>query len=82
MTLHLYPKTSNQFQEFACHINGGASAGRCRCDQPVRLQRSRQVPDQRGQHGAAGPVQAGLRLGAAQNRNLMPPDEPLCVFAC
>ena len=45
------------------------SAGR---DQPVRPQPSGQVPDQRGQDGAVGPVQAEPRLGAAQDGDLVP----------
>jgi len=41
-------------------------------DQPVRSQPSGQVPDQRRQDGAVGPVQAGPRIGAAQDGDLMP----------
>ena len=53
------------------------SAGR---DQPVRPQPSGQVPDQRGQDGAVGPVQAGPRLGAAQDGHLMPQHQQFRVL--
>jgi hypothetical protein len=43
-----------------------------RRDQPVRPQPCGRVPDQRGQHRSAGPVQARLGLGAAQHGDLVP----------
>jgi hypothetical protein len=47
-----------------------------RCDQPVCLQPSRQLPDQRGQYRPAGPVQPGPRIASAQHSNLVPQDQP------
>jgi hypothetical protein len=50
-------------------------------DQAARPQPSRQEPDQRGQHGAVGPVQPGPRISAAQHGDLMPQHEQLRVLA-
>ena len=41
-------------------------------DQTVRLQPSRQTPDQRGEEYAVGPVQPGLGIGAVQHCDLVP----------
>jgi hypothetical protein len=49
-------------------------------DQPVRPQRSGQVPDQRGQDRAVGPVQAGPRPGAAQDGDLVPQHQQFGVL--
>ena len=38
------------------------------------------MPDQRGENGAAGPVQPGLGLGAAQHGNLVPQHEQFDVL--
>jgi len=43
-----------------------------RGDQPVRSQRSREQPDQRGEDRPLGPVQPGPRMGPAQYGDLMP----------
>jgi hypothetical protein len=43
-----------------------------RRDQPVRPQPSGQVPDQRGEDSAVGPVQPGPGLSAAQDGDLVP----------
>jgi hypothetical protein len=53
------------------------SAGR---DQPVCAQPSGQVPDQRGQDGAVGPVQAGPRIGAAEHGDLVPQHQQFRVL--
>jgi len=39
-----------------------------------------QNTDQPGEDGPAGPVQSGLRLSAAQHRDLMPQDEEFDVL--
>ena len=57
-----------------------ASAGRCRGDQPVRSQPSRQEPDQRGHHRPVGPVQLGPQMGPAQHSDLMPQHQELGVL--
>ena len=48
-------------------------------DQPVHRQPSRQEADQRGEHSAAGPVQARPRIGAAQHGDLVPQYQQLRV---
>ena len=40
-------------------------------DQPVHPQPWRQEPDERGEDGTVGPVQAGPRIGAAQHGDLV-----------
>ena len=49
-------------------------------DQPVHPQSCRQEPDQRGEDRAVGLVQPGPGTGAAQNGDLMPQHEQLCVL--
>ena len=49
-------------------------------DQPVHPQPCRQEPDQRGEDGAVGPVEPGLRMGAAQHGDLVPQHEQLGVL--
>ena len=51
-----------------------------RRDQPVRPQRSGQVPDQRGEDSAVDPVQPGPGMGSAQHGDLMPQHEELGVL--
>jgi hypothetical protein len=51
-------------------------------DQPVRPQGPGQVPDQRGEHRAVGPVHAGPWLGPPQHRDLMAQDEQPGVLGC
>jgi hypothetical protein len=46
----------------------------------VCAQLSGQVPDQRGQDGAVWPVQAGPRLGAAQDGDLVPQHQQFRFF--
>jgi hypothetical protein len=49
-------------------------------DQTVRLQPSRQEPDQRGEDCAVGPVQPGPGIGAVQHCDLVPQHEQLSVL--
>jgi hypothetical protein len=49
-------------------------------DQPMRPQPSRREADQRGEHSAVGPVQAGPRIGAAQHGDLVPQHQQLRVL--
>jgi len=51
-----------------------------RGDQPVHPQPWRQEPDERGEHSAVGPVQAGPRTGAAQHGDLVPEHQQLRVL--
>jgi hypothetical protein len=53
-----------------------------RRDQPVRPQPSAQVPDQRGEDGAAGPVQPGPGLSAAQDGDLVPQHQQFRAQGC
>jgi hypothetical protein len=46
----------------------------------MRPQLSRQEPDQRGEDCAVGPVEAGPRMGAAQQGDLVPKHEQLSVL--
>jgi hypothetical protein len=48
-------------------------------DQPVHPQPPRQEADQRGEHSAVGPVQAGPRIGAAQHGDLVPQHQQLRI---
>ena len=49
-------------------------------DQPVCLQRSGQLPDQRGQYGPVGPAQPGPRVTPAQHGDLVPQHEQFRVL--
>ena len=49
-------------------------------DQPVRSQAPGQEPDQRGGDRAAGPVEPGPGIGAAQHGDLVPQYERLGVL--
>jgi hypothetical protein len=49
-------------------------------DEPVCSQLCRQVPDQRGEDGAVGPVEPGLRMGTVQHGDLVPQHEQLSVL--
>ena len=49
-------------------------------DQAMRLQPSRQEPDERGEGCAVGPVQPGPGIGAAQHGDLVPQHEQLGVL--
>ncbi len=51
-----------------------------RGDQAMAAQRSRQPPDERGEHGPVRPLQAGSGVGAAQHRDLVPQHEELDVL--
>ena len=51
-----------------------------RRDQPVCLQRSGQLPDQRGQYRPVGPVQPGPRVTPAQDGDLVPQHEQFRVL--
>jgi len=51
-----------------------------RSDQAMATQRSRQPPDERGEHGPVRPLQAGSGVGAAQHRDLVPQHEELDVL--
>jgi hypothetical protein len=51
-------------------------------DEPVRSQCLGQVPDQRGQDRAVGPVHPGPGLGPAEYRDFMAQDEDLGVLGC
>jgi hypothetical protein len=53
---------------------------RSRGDQAVAAQRRRQAPDQSGEEGPVGPVQAWSRVGAAEDSDLMPQHEQLDVL--
>jgi hypothetical protein len=45
---------------------------RVRGDQAMATQRSRQPPNERGEHGPVCPVQAGTRVRATENGDLVP----------
>ena len=49
-------------------------------DQAMATQRSRQPPDERGEHGPIRPLQTRSGVGAAQDGDLMAQDEQLDVF--
>jgi hypothetical protein len=49
-------------------------------DQAMATQRSRQPPDEGGEHGPVRPIQAWSRAGAAQHRDLVPQHEELDVL--
>jgi hypothetical protein len=51
-----------------------------RCDQPVCLQPSGQLPDQRGQHRPVGPVQPRPRITPAQHGDLVPQHQQFRVL--
>ena len=51
-----------------------------RGDQAMATQRSRQPPDERGEHGPVRPLQAGSEGGVAQHRDLVPQHEELDVL--
>ena len=51
-----------------------------RGDQAMATQRSRQPPDERGEHGPVRPLQAGSGVGAAQHGDLVPQHEELDVL--
>jgi hypothetical protein len=51
-------------------------------DEPVRSQCLGQVPNQRGQDRAVGPVHPGPGLGPAEYRDFMAQDEDLGVPGC
>ena len=53
---------------------------RSRGDQAVVAQPRRQPPDQGGEDGPVGPVQAWSRVGAAEHRDLMSQHEELDVL--
>ena len=53
---------------------------RARGDQAVAAQPRRQPPDQGGEDGPVGPVQAWSRVGAAEHGDLMPQHQQLDVL--
>jgi hypothetical protein len=53
---------------------------RVRSDQTMATQRSRQPPDERGEHGPVCPVKAGSRVRATEHGDLVPEDEQLDVL--
>ena len=59
---------------------GDASPGSCPGDHPVATQRSGQPPDEGGEHGPVGPVQAWSWVGAAQHGDLVAQHEELDVL--
>jgi len=50
------------------------------CDQATGTQRSRQPPDECGEHGLVRPLQTWLRIGTAQHCDLLPQHEQLNVL--
>ena len=53
---------------------------RVRTDQTMATQRSRQPPNERGEHSPVCPVQVGSGVGAAEHGDLVPEDEQLDVL--
>ena len=53
---------------------------RARGDQAMAAQRSRQPPDEGGEHGPVRPVQARSWVGAAEHRDLVPQHQQLDVL--
>ena len=49
-------------------------------DQAMATQRSRQAPDERGEHGSVRPLQAGSGAGASEHGDLVPQHEELDVL--
>jgi hypothetical protein len=46
----------------------------------MATQRSRQAPDERGEHGSVRPLQAGSGAGASEHGDLVPQHEELDVL--
>jgi hypothetical protein len=67
-----------------CPVPGGQppvpAEDRDRRDESVGGQRSRQVPDQGGEHCPVGPVQPRLRVLSAKDRVLVAKDQDLRIF--
>ena len=71
------PVRVGPFPAYKASVPPQDGAGR---DDPVRPLSARQMPDQRGQHRAVGPVQPRPWPGAAQNGNFVPQYQQFDVF--
>ena len=64
----------------SCARGGGARSRSCSGNRAVALQPCRQAPDEGGEDGPVGPVQAWSWVGTAEHGDLMPQHEHLDVL--